>query len=80
MLMTARGNALDDLLLRTARRLVREGLLPYQDIGRLILGGPKTVEDIRFRTARAYWARHAQATGEEGSSAVEPELLAGEDQ
>lgn len=79
MLMTARGAALDDLLLRTARRLVRDGLLPYQDIGKLILGGPRTVEDTRFRIAKAYWARGGPATVNEQPNA-EPEPVAGEDE
>ena len=55
-LMTARGEALDDHVLRLARRLAREGDLPFEEIGRLILGDERVIEDTRFEIARAYWA------------------------
>ena len=55
MLMQARGLALDDLILRLSRRLVREGSLPYLDIGRLILGSDEMVEATRRIIAKEYW-------------------------
>lgn len=55
-LMTARGPALDDLVLRLSRRLVRAGTLPFLDIGRLLLGSADMVEKTRFRIAKGYWA------------------------
>lgn len=79
MLMTARGDALDDLLVRTARRLVRDGLLPYHDIGKLVLGGQKAIEDTRFSVAKAYWSRRAPVAEDEISIA-EPKPVAGEDE
>lgn len=79
MLMTARGETLDDLLLRTARRLVRDGSLPYQDIGKLILGGPKAVEITRFRIAKDYWARRNPAAGDE-TPLAESDTLSGDDE
>lgn len=60
MLMTARGDALDDLVVRIARRLVRDGSLPINDIGRLILGSARTVEKTRFEVAKAFWVGHTQ--------------------
>lgn len=72
MLMTARGSALDDLLLRTARRLVHDGFLPYEDIGKLVLGGPKIIEHTRFRIARAYWARRIPADGDDSVNTDPP--------
>lgn len=54
-LMQARGPAFDDLILRLSRRLVREGALPYLDIGRLVLGQDEMVERTRRRVARGFW-------------------------
>jgi hypothetical protein len=79
MLMTARGEALDDLLLRTARRLVRDGLLPFEDLGRLILGSPEEVERTRFRIAKAYWAAAARREAGENTEPA-PNQPTGEDQ
>ncbi|KQT88479.1 hypothetical protein ASG48_03465 [Aurantimonas sp. Leaf443] len=59
MLMTARGEALDDAILRLARRLARRGSLPFVEIGQLLLGGEDEVEDTRYRIARAYWTSRA---------------------
>jgi hypothetical protein len=56
MLMTARGPALDDAVLRLARRLVQAGRLPFHDLGRLLLGSEEAVERTRFDIAKAYWA------------------------
>ena len=56
MLMTARGPALEDAVLRLARRLVRAGHLPFHDLGRLLLGSEARIEKTRFEIARAYWA------------------------
>lgn len=55
MLMQARGPAFDDLVLRLSRRLVREGALPYLDIGRLVLGQDEMVERTRRRIAKGFW-------------------------
>lgn len=59
-LMNARGRALDDLVLRLSRRLVREGSLPYLDIGRLILGPDDMVESTRRRIAKGYWGSRVE--------------------
>lgn len=64
MLMEARGPALDDLVLRLSRRLVRQGTLPYLDIGRLILGPEGMVEDTRRRIARGYWRSRVEKEDE----------------
>lgn len=71
MLMTARGPALDDLLLRMARRLVQAGTLPFEDIGRLILGDGPTIERVRFSVAKAYWTRRAPDAPATSSPAVD---------
>lgn len=71
MLMTARGPALDDLLLRTARRLARAGVLPFQEIGELILGDPTIRERTRFAVAKAYWAGRARR--DDAGTAAPPE-------
>lgn len=71
-LMTARGEVLDDSLVRIARRLVRTGPLPYRDIGRLILGSAETIERMRFEIARAYWVEASR------KAAAAPEQTAGE--
>jgi|GEM_PF-1905247 hypothetical protein len=71
MLMTARGPALDDLLLRMARRLVQAGTLPFEDIGRLILGDGPTIERVRFSVAKAYWTRRAADAPATSSPAVD---------
>jgi hypothetical protein len=55
VLMTARGPALDDLLLRLSRQLVRGGSLPFLDLGRLVLGSAESIEKTRFRIAQGYW-------------------------
>lgn len=60
-LMTARGAALDDLVLRMARLLVRAGMLPFLDIGRLLLGTTTSVENTRFRIAKGYWGNRREA-------------------
>lgn len=63
VLMTARGGALDDAVLRLARRLVRTGSLPFFEIGRLVLGGEAEVEDTRYRIAHDYWTGRAERDG-----------------
>lgn len=67
MLLEARGPALDDLILRISRRLVREGALPYLDIGRLILGHDEMVEDTRRRIAKGYWGSRVEKEDEAAS-------------
>lgn len=59
-LMTAQGPTFDDLLFRLCRRLVREGSLPFVEIGRLILGRADTIETTRFSIARAFWTADAK--------------------
>ena len=56
VLMTACGAALDDLLVRLARRLTRASRLPYEEIGRMVLGNEAAIEETRFAIARGYWA------------------------
>lgn len=80
MLMTARGEALDDLLLRTARRLVRDRLLPFEDFGRLILGSPDEVERTRFRIAKAYWAAAARREAGDNSEPTQNQPPSGDNQ
>lgn len=59
VLMNARGEALDDAILRLSRRIARSGALPFFDLGRLILGGEREVETTRYRIARDYWTGRA---------------------
>lgn len=56
MLLYARGPALYDLALRTAKRIARSGgNMPYRDLCQLVLyeADPKT-EDVRIRIAQSY--------------------------
>ena len=56
-LLTARGDALIDAVKRTARRLGREGALPYRQLGRLLLADhldPAAAETLRFEIARDF--------------------------
>lgn len=56
MLLYARGPALYDLALRTAKRIARNGEnLPYRDLCHLVLSeaDPKT-DDVRIRIAQSY--------------------------
>jgi hypothetical protein len=55
-LMTARGSALDDQILRLARRLARTGSMPWRELVELALArGPDRLERLRYRIAREYW-------------------------
>lgn len=69
-LMNARGPAFDDLILRLSRRLVRHGVLPYLDIGRLVLGQDEMVERTRRRIAKGFWGVRVEKEDEtaEGES------------
>lgn len=60
VLMTARGRSLDDTIMRLSRRLVREGPLPYIEIGTFLLGSEQQIERVRFSIARAYWTDRAE--------------------
>lgn len=60
-LMTAQGPTLDDLIVRLSRRLLRDGALPFLDIGRLILGSPVSVQNTRFKIAKGFWGTRSAA-------------------
>lgn len=69
-LMQARGPAFDDLILRLARRLVREGALPYLDIGGLVLGSDEMVERTRRRIAKGFWGARVEKEDETAENAA----------
>ena len=66
-LMTARGPALDDQVIRVARQLANSGALPYRELAELLLAedhGCPAVELIRLEIARGYWVNRAAAPTE----------------
>ncbi|MBX3569851.1 MAG: hypothetical protein KF914_17435 [Rhizobiaceae bacterium] len=75
-LMTARGPALDDLVLRLSRRLVRAGTLPFLDIGRLLLGSADMVERTRFQIAKGYWG--SRRDNDDGDASTDQTSTGGE--
>jgi CRISPR system Cascade subunit CasB len=57
-LLTARGSAVAEQLRLIARRLANEGMLPYRQIGDLLLiedEEGERAEAVRLRIARDYW-------------------------
>jgi hypothetical protein len=57
-LLTARGSAVVEQLRLIARRLANEGMLPYRQIGDLLLiedEEGERAEAVRLRIARDYW-------------------------
>ena len=70
-LMTARGPALDDQVIRIARRLANSGALPYRELAELLLAenhDSPAVETIRLEIARGYWATRNKAPADIPSS------------
>ena len=66
-LMTARGPALDDQVIRIARRLANGGSLPYRELSELLLAenhDSPAVESMRLEIARGYWVKRAAASPE----------------
>ena len=66
-LMTAVGPALDDQVIRIARRLANSGALPYRELAELLLAenhGSPLIEDIRLEIARGYWVNRMAAPAE----------------
>ena len=63
-LMTARGPALDDQVIRIARRLAISGALPYRELAELLLAenhDSPFIEDVRLEIARGYWVGQNKA-------------------
>ena len=70
-LMTARGPALNDQVIRIARRLANSGKLPYRELADLLLAenhDSPAVETIRLEIARGYWATRGKAPADTPSS------------
>jgi hypothetical protein len=58
-LLQASGDALEDQLSLVARRLANTGVLPFREMGRLLLGDARDAETARYEIARGYWLTRA---------------------
>jgi len=70
-LLTARGPALAEQLRLVSRRLANEGVLPYRQIGDLLLiedEDSERAEAVRLRIARDYWRAIDRADANPASS------------